>query len=66
MTRKAKAPQGRGKGKSCVSMIVSTDEREQLQAAAQKASMPVSVYLRTMIMMSLKSGETLAVVRTKA
>ena len=66
MTRKAKAPQGRSKGKSCISMLVSAEEREQLQAAAQKASMPMSVFLRTMILMTLKSGETLAVVRTKA
>ena len=66
MTRKAKASQRQGNGKSCVSMIVSADEREQLQAAAQEASMPVSVFLRTMVMMTLKRGETLAVVRMKA
>jgi hypothetical protein len=66
MTRRAKAPKRQGKGKSCVSMIVSADEREQLQAAAKKACMPVSVFLRTMVMMTLKRGETLAVVRMKA
>jgi hypothetical protein len=47
-------------------MVVSDDERRQLVAAAEKAAMPVSVYLRTMMMMALAQGETISVVRTKA
>jgi hypothetical protein len=51
---------------ACVTLMLTVEEREQLRAAAKQADMPLSVFLRLLVMMALKRGETLAVVRTDA
>jgi hypothetical protein len=51
---------------ACISVQTTPEERKRLRAAADKAGMPLSVFVRTLALMALQSGETLAVVRAKA
>jgi hypothetical protein len=50
---------------ACITVQTTPEEREQLRAAADKVDMPLSVFVRTLALMALKSGETLAIVRAK-
>jgi hypothetical protein len=51
---------------ACVTVQMTAEERERLRAAANKADMPLSVFIRTLALMALGNGETLAVVRVGA
>lgn len=52
--------------RTCVTLMVTPAERKRLRAAADKLAMPLSVYLRTIALSSLKTGSTLTVTQAKA
>ena len=54
---------GRKRG-ACITLMMTVEEREALRAAANRAEMPLATFIRTLAMMAVKRGETLAVVRT--
>jgi hypothetical protein len=51
---------------ACVTVQLTVEERQRLRAAADKADMPLSVFIRTIALMALGAGETLAVVKVAA
>jgi hypothetical protein len=52
------------KRNACITMQATTEERNRLRAAADKVDLPLSVFIRTLALMALESGETLAIVKT--
>jgi hypothetical protein len=53
---------------NCVTVQLTDQEKAALRLAAEKAEMPVSSYIRTLVLMALKRGETIRmnVVRAEA
>ena len=54
------------KRNACISVQTTSEERKRLRAAANKVDLPLSVFVRTIALMALDSGETLAIVKAKA
>ena len=53
------------KRNACITMQTTTEERNRLRAAADKVDLPLSVFVSTIALMALESGETLAIVKAK-
>jgi hypothetical protein len=49
---------------ACITVQTTPEERKRLRAAADKVDLPLSVFVRTLALMALESGETLAIVKT--
>ena len=49
---------------ACITVQTTPAERKRLRAAADKVDLPLSVFIRTIALMALESGETLAIVKT--